>query len=419
VSGAQPAHAGPGVGVDIASVRRVLALLERRPAFAARVFTARERDDCERHPRRWATRWATKEAVRKLHGASGQSLPGFAEIEVVVNARGAPAVWLRGAPSTLRLSLSHEGDLAVAVVTGMASPVTLAEPPAGMVLARRPDDAHKGTFGTVVVVGGAVGFSGAPLMSATAAARGGAGLVRVCVPEPVYLAVAAQTMEVMVHPLPSEDGGIAAAALAVLRAAHLGAAAAVVVGPGIGRAGSTESLVLGLLPELPCAAVIDADGLNIAAAHAFDWHRCRHPVVITPHPAEMGRLAGLSTGEVQSRRHDLAREFAVQHGVVVVLKGSDTVVAAPDGRTSVSTIRTVALATGGSGDVLSGLVAALLAQGLDAFDAAVAAVFIHGEAGLALEHRIGRAGALPRDLLEELPAAQERARRVLEAARPA
>ena len=300
-----------------------------------------------------------------------------------------------------------------------AGHVTFADVPSTLVLPDRPEDAHKGTFGTVVVVGGAVGFSGAPLMSATAAARAGAGKARLCVPEPIYAALAAQTLEVMVHPLPAADGGLAPGALAVLRERHLADATAVVVGPGVGRAAGTEELVIDLLAELPAPAVIDADGLNIAAARSFDWRLCRNPVVLTPHPAEMGRLRGVATAEVQSRRRDTAVEFAERSGAVVVLKGSDTVVAAPDGRVHVSAIRAVALATAGTGDVLSGVVAAFLGQGLNAFDAAVAAVFVHGEAGLAVQARMGRAGALPRDLLEELPAAQERARRSLEGRRDA
>ena len=299
----------------------------------------------------------------------------------------------------------------------MIESASFAEVPIELVLPDRPEDAHKGTFGTVVVVGGAVGFSGAPLMSATAAARGGAGKVRVCVPEPIYSAVAAQTLEVMAHPLPSADGGLAPEALGVLRDRHLGDATAVVVGPGIGRAAGTESLVIELLSELPAPAVIDADGLNIAAARRFDWRQCRRPVVLTPHPAEMGRLLAMPTAEVQSRRRELALEFAAGSGAVVVLKGSDTVVAHPDGRVHVSRIRVVALATAGSGDVLSGLLAAFLAQGLEPFDAALAAVFVHAEAALAVQARVGRSGALPRDLLEELPLAQERTRRVMEGRR--
>jgi len=296
-------------------------------------------------------------------------------------------------------------------VTG---PASLAEVPAELVLPDRPEDGHKGMFGTVVVVGGAVGFSGAPLMSATAAARGGAGKVRVCVPEPIYTAVAAQTLEVMAHPLPAADGGLAPEALAVLRDRHLGDAAAVVLGPGAGRAPGTEALVIDLLGDLRAPSVIDADGLNIAAARQFDWRTCQCPLVLTPHPAEMGRLLGLPTAEIQSRRRELALEFAERTGAVVVLKGSDTVVADPAGRVHLSRIRVVALATAGSGDVLSGLLAAFLAQGLERFDAAVAAVFVHAEAALAVQARLGRAGALPRDLLEELPLAQERTRRTAE-----
>jgi hydroxyethylthiazole kinase-like uncharacterized protein yjeF len=309
------------------------------------------------------------------------------------------------------------GDGASAAVPGAAGSSTFAQVPKGLLLPDRPDDAHKGTFGTVVVVGGAVGFSGAPLMSATAAARGGAGKVRVCVPEPIYDVVAAQTLEVMAHPLPATDGGLAPAALTVLRERHLGDATAIVLGPGVGRAAGTEEMVIDLLAELPAATVVDADALNIAAARRFDWRSGPAPLVLTPHPAEMGRLCGIATKAVQSRRRELAREFATDSGTVVVLKGSDTVVAAPDGRVHVSDIRVVALATAGSGDVLSGLLASFLAQGLDPFAAAVAAVFIHAEAALAVQARLGRAGALPRDLLEELPRAQERTRRALEGRR--
>jgi hydroxyethylthiazole kinase-like uncharacterized protein yjeF len=403
-----------GAGIDITSVARVTALLDRRPEVRGRIYTDAEGRDCDGHPQRWATRWAAKEAVRKLCGAAGVPLPAYRDIEVVIGAGGAPSVRLHGRSSHLNLSLSHEGDLAIAVVTGSAAPATFAEVPAGLKLADRPEEAHKGTFGTVVVVGGAVGFSGAPLMSALAAARGGAGRVRLCVPQAIYTAVAAQTLEVMAHPLPDADGGLAAAALAPLQEDHLAGASAVVIGPGLGRAAGTERLVLDLLPQLTAPTVVDADALNIAAAHRLDWRSCEQPVVLTPHPAEMGRLCGLATADVQSRRRRLAIDFATDNGVVVVLKGSDTVVAAPDGRVHVSDVRVVALATGGSGDVLSGLLGAFLAQDLDVFDAAVAAVFVHAEAALGVQDVRGRAGGLPRDLLDELPAAQERTRRVLE-----
>jgi NAD(P)H-hydrate epimerase len=138
-------------------------------------------------------------------------------------------------------------------------------------------------------------------------------------------------------------------------------------------------------------------------------------VVVTPHPAEMGRLAGLATAAVQQAREQVARDYATAQGVVVILKGSRTVVAAPDGRLHVDDHEVVALASGGTGDVLAGLCGAMLAAGLPAFEAAVAAVTIHVEAGVDVQAHRGRAGALAGDVLEALPAAQERLRRVLEA----
>jgi len=160
--------------------------------------------------------------------------------------------------------------------------------------------------------------------------------------------------------------------------------------------------------------VVDADALNIAAAAGFDWHACPAPLVLTPHPAEMGRLAGLTTREVQADRAGLAARFAAERGVTLVLKGAETVVAAPDGRLHVDRHRTVALATGGTGDVLSGVCGAMLAAGLDPFDAAVAAVTVHAEAGCLVEAERGRAGVLAGDVVEMLPTAQERLRRALE-----
>jgi NAD(P)H-hydrate epimerase len=219
----------------------------------------------------------------------------------------------------------------------------------------------------------------------------------------------------MAHPL-GEPGasGLDAAGVVELRQVHLPVASAAVIGPGLGRAPATEAALLDLLATLTVPAVVDADGLNIAAAAGFDWRSCAAPLVLTPHPAEMARLAGLSTAEVQADRAGLAARFAAEHGVTLVLKGAETVVAAPDGRIHVDRHQTVALATGGTGDVLSGVCGAMLAAGLDGFDAAVAAVTIHAEAGCLVEAERGRAGALAGDVIEMLPAAQERLRRALE-----
>jgi hydroxyethylthiazole kinase-like uncharacterized protein yjeF len=411
------------VGVDAATVSRIADVAARRPRFLQKIYTAGERARCEGHPERLATRWAAKEAVKKLLGSLGEyPLPTYRQIEVVNRRGGAPTVLVRGVDRGITLTLTHERDLAMAVAVLVRTPDPLSLPPSlpppeSLVLPARPDDAHKGSFGTVVVVAGAYGFTGAAYLSAMGAARGGAGLIRVCVPESIYPVLADKCVEVMAHPLPDAGrGSLGMESLDELRREHLPRASAVVVGPGLGRAAQTEDAVVALLESLPCPAVVDADGLNIAAARGVDWRRGGQPLVLTPHPAEMGRLAELDTAQVQADREGVARRYAADNGVVVVLKGAGTVVAAADGRLHTDAHPgVVALAGGGTGDVLSGLVGALLAAGLDAFDAAVAAVTVHAEAGVAVQRQRGRAGALAGDVLEALPAAQERVRRALEA----
>ena len=284
-----------------------------------------------------------------------------------------------------------------------------------MRLADRPDDGHKGTFGRVLVVAGSSGFTGAPRLAALGAARGGAGLVELCVPAAIHPIVAAGCLEIMPTPLP--DAGTGALhpdglALARERAA---AADALVIGPGLGRSSDTAAALLELLQGLRVPAVVDADALNIAAASGFDWHACSSTVVLTPHPAEMARLAGVDTAAVQADRAGTAERFAQRYGVVVVLKGAETVVAATGMPTHVDRHRVVALATGGTGDVLAGLIGSMLAQGLAPGDAAVAGVTIHAQAGLMVQARRGRAGGLASDVVEALPAAQELLRQALEA----
>jgi NAD(P)H-hydrate epimerase len=321
------------------------------------------------------------------------------------------------------VSISNEGDLVVAVaVAAPGCPDPLDQPPSlpppeGMRLPPRSPDAHKGDFGTVVVLAGAHGFSGAAYLAAMGAARGGAGRIRLCVPQSLFPIVAVKVTEVMAHGLP--DGGAGSVgedSVAVLERDHLPAADVLVAGCGLGQAPRTVSAVAALLERLPCPTVVDADGLNIAASRQVDWRRSGQPLVLTPHPAEMGRLTGTSAREVQADRRGVALRYATEHGVVVVLKGAETVIAGPDGRLAVDGHHVVALASGGTGDVLAGLIGAILAGGLEPFDAALAGVSVHAEAGAAVEATRGRAGALAGDVLEALPAAQERLRRALAAA---
>ena len=336
------------------------------------------------------------------------------EVEVV-RGRGAPSIRVRGEDTDVALSLTHDAGVAIAVVAASGvRPGARVRIPSGLRLAARPDDGHKGTFGRVLVVAGSRGYTGAPQLAALGAARGGAGLVNLGIPESIYPIVAARCLEVMPTPLPDGGAGVLRwEGLDTLRE-RLRIADVLVIGPGLGRASETEVALLDVLRDLPCPTVVDADGLNIAAAHDFDWSVCGQPVVLTPHPAEMGRLANLETAVVQADRQGVAARYAGERGAVVVLKGAATVVAAPDGRTHVDTHRVVALASGGTGDVLAGLLGSMMAQGLDAFDAAVAAVTIHAEAGLLVQGTRGRAGGLASDVVEALPEAQEQVRRALE-----
>jgi hydroxyethylthiazole kinase-like uncharacterized protein yjeF len=422
-----PAAPAP-VGVDVTSVARVLAAVERNPRLARRAFTDAEISDCRRVPRRWASRWAAKEAVRKLAGGGGlgaprSPLPAFRDVEVAYDAAGAPHVRVpRGTPPAV--SISHEGDVVVAVAVAAPGDDPLGRPPTppvprGLVLPPRSPDAHKGDFGTVAVLAGAHGFSGAAYLAAMGAARGGAGRIRLCVPQSLFAIVAVKCTEVMAHGLPDGGAGtVGEDAVAVLERDHLPVCDVLVAGCGLGQAPRTVTAVGALLERLPRPTVVDADGLNIAAQRHVDWHRSGQPLVLTPHPAEMARLCEASVREVQADRVGVARRYAAEHGVVVVLKGAGTVVAAPDGRVAVDGHHIVALASGGTGDVLAGLAGAMLAGGLAPFDAALAAVTVHAEAGAAVQAWRGRAGALAGDVVECLPAAQERLRRALEAAPP-
>lgn len=254
-----------------------------------------------------------------------------------------------------------------------------------MELARTPRaaGANKGNFGHVLVVGGSVGRSGAPSMTSLAALRSGAGLVTAAVPAPVLALVAAVAPELMTWPLPaSASGGISPGSLAPeALAALMSGKTVLAIGPGLGQSPEAVKFVTGLLGATKIPAVIDADGLNILATKPALLAKLakRRTVVLTPHPGEMARLAGITVPEVQSNRLEVARGFAKRFGVTLVLKGARTLIAHPDGRVAVNTTGNPGMAKGGSGDLLTGLVAGFLAQYPNQTATAVeAAVYLHG-----------------------------------------
>ena len=249
--------------------------------------------------------------------------------------------------------------------------------------ARRPAAANKGNFGHVLVVGGSVGKSGAPAMASLAALRAGAGLVTAAVPAPVLPLVAAIAPELMTFPLAASFAGcISAENLAPEVLAALTAGKTVLaIGPGLGKDPESVKFTTSLLSAAKIPTVIDADALNILAAKPvlLSKRAKGRTLVLTPHPGEMARLAGIPTAEVQANRLEVARNFAQRTRVTLVLKGARTLVAHPDGRVAVNTTGNPGMAKGGSGDLLTGLIAGLLAQyPADAARAVEAAVYLHG-----------------------------------------
>jgi NAD(P)H-hydrate epimerase len=271
--------------------------------------------------------------------------------------------------------------------------------------AKRRRDGHKGTYGHLLVLAGSRGKTGAAVMAGKAALRMGAGLVTIGTADAAVSGVARGMMELMTEPLPgTSEGTIASGAVAAAERIAKGKDA-VVLGPGLTTHPSTAEFVRALIPKIKVPLLIDADGLNILAGHLELLRAAAGPVVLTPHPGEFGRLTGLSVSEVLAKRLELAPRFAREHNVILVLKGFRTIVAAPDGRVLVNPTGNPGMATGGSGDVLSGMIGSQLVQSKDALGATLAAVFVHGLSGDLAAARLSEKALIAGDLIRFLPQA--------------
>lgn len=268
----------------------------------------------------------------------------------------------------------------------------------------RPLDSNKGTFGRVLIVSGSRGMSGAAVLCASAALRGGAGLVRLAVPEGILPLVAAANPCYTTAPLPQDEHGrLSAAALPQLLELVRGNSVAA-LGAGLGQGDDIGVLVVATLEQTSTPLVLDADALNVLAGRLDALRKHQGPVVLTPHPGEFARLLGCDIPTVQARREELAARFAAAHGVVVVLKGHGTIVT--DGeRVYVNATGNPGMATSGSGDVLGGLIAALVGQKLETFAAAQLGVYLHGLAGDLARGQVGEVSLIASDLLHFLPQA--------------
>ncbi len=268
-----------------------------------------------------------------------------------------------------------------------------------------PADAHKGTFGHVLVVAGATGKMGAAFLAAAGALRAGAGLVTLAYPAGAE-AFGSAPPEVMTLPLPSTPAGSLSEEGLSSGFEAASSMDAVVLGPGLTTHEETVAFVHGWVAQCPKPLLVDADGLNALALGFNGWGEVSVPLCLTPHPGEMARLSGRNPQDVQADRIEAARDFARERKVHLALKGAGTVLASPEGDVWVNTTGNPGLATGGTGDVLAGAAGSLLAQGLPAGDALRAAVYLHGLAGDLAAKEIGERGMLASDVTARLPAAR-------------
>jgi ADP-dependent NAD(P)H-hydrate dehydratase / NAD(P)H-hydrate epimerase len=275
-------------------------------------------------------------------------------------------------------------------------------------LRQRKPDSHKGDFGHIFILAGSRRYSGAALLCAKAAMRGGAGMVTLGIPAGLCSAIIRiKPDEVMLLPLPETEAGAVSGTAYKKIIDFLKRADVAVIGPGLSRDRSTRGLIRKLVKTARKPAVIDADGLN-ALADGRPGYRFSPGTIVTPHPGEMARLIGIPAAVIQKKRKEVAKNFACHYNSTVVLKGDKTVVAAPDGRAYVNTTGNPGMATAGSGDVLTGVIAAFLGQGLDAFDAAKYGVYLHGLAGDLAAKEKTQISLIATDIIDFLPKAIKR-----------
>jgi len=270
-------------------------------------------------------------------------------------------------------------------------------------LPKRAKDSHKGDYGHVFVIAGSLGMTGAAYLCAQAAIRSGSGIVTLGIPEGLDFIMEVKLTEVIKKPLyqTTEMTLSARAQDQILEFSK--SVDAIAIGPGLSQHPEVKRLIKEIIPELDKKTVIDADGLNALADEPGIIKKAKIPLVLTPHPGEMARIAKKSIDDVQSNRNEIALEYAQKLNVVLVLKGHKTIVANPEGELYINTTANPGMASAGMGDVLTGMIASFLGQGLEPFKAAKLGVYLHGAAGDLAAKEKGQSALIAGDLLDKLP----------------
>ena len=272
-------------------------------------------------------------------------------------------------------------------------------------LPKRPDDANKGTVGTLLSICGSYGMAGAAVLAGKAALRCGIGLEKLALPKSIYPIAAQNILESVFLPLSETGEGRISSKNIPFLLSEAKKSTAVLLGCGLSVCDDTRELVYSFIENCETPMTLDADALNCVAENPGILNRRKAEIIITPHPGEMARLCSSTAKEINSDRVNFAKSFAEKYGVITVLKGAGTIIASPGGRALINTTGNSGMATGGSGDVLAGMTAALLAQGKTAFDCAAAAVYLHGLAGDLAAEKLGKISMLPSDIIDRIPEA--------------
>lgn len=269
----------------------------------------------------------------------------------------------------------------------------------------RPDDSNKGTLGSLLCICGSYGMAGAAIMAGKAALRCGIGLLKIAVPKSIYPVCATNILESVYYPLEETSNGVISSKNTDFLLEMCEKSSAVVIGCGLSVCDDTKNLVQSVITDCEKPLVIDADALNCICNKPEILKNLKAPAIITPHPGEMARLLHSTPKTVNSNRENTAIDFAKKFGVVTVLKGAGTIIASPDGEVYINHTGNSGMATGGSGDVLSGIIGSLLAQGASPINAAAAGVFLHGTIGDLAAEKLGKISMLPTDMIDMIPTA--------------
>ena len=269
----------------------------------------------------------------------------------------------------------------------------------------RPDDSNKGTLGSLLCICGSYGMAGAAIMAGKAALRCGIGLLKIAVPKSIYPVCATNILESVYYPLEETSNGVISSKNTDFLLEMCEKSSAVVIGCGLSVCDDTKNLVQSVITNCEKPLVIDADALNCICNKPEILKNLKAPAIITPHPGEMARLLHSTPKTVNSNRENTAIDFAKKFGVVTVLKGAGTIISSPDGEVYINHTGNSGMATGGSGDVLSGIIGSLLAQGASPINAAAAGVFLHGTIGDLAAEKLGKISMLPTDMIDMIPTA--------------